>query len=110
MARAAAGVWLLLHLFMVAAIPVADGAVSHTDRVVVHIEDADGGNCPASHGPEHCTLCQYAHGLRALPGTAESAPAALPAAEQAPIAARQTRPVAASFLAGHSSRAPPVLG
>lgn len=109
LARAVAALWLVLHVFTVAGLPVVDGLADHPDAVVAHIEDADGGNCPASHD-DSCDLCQVAHGLRAL--------AAAPAGYGLPVVERRapaphgvlTHPGAFAFLDGNSSRAPPVLG
>jgi len=108
LARVLSGLWLLLYVGMVAGAPVADGLVDHHETVVVHIEDADGGDCPTSHGPEACEICQLVNGLRAV-----LAPASLDiefAAAEASVAsgARGTAPVALTFLDGRSSRAPPL--
>jgi hypothetical protein len=109
LARVLASLWLVLHVFVVAALPVADGFADHGGPVVMHVEDADGGDCPSPHG-ESCELCQFAHGMRAL--VARSADFTAPVIERrvaAPDAA-QHAPAAFDFLDGHSSRAPPALG
>lgn len=109
LARVVASLWLVLHVFVVAALPVADGFKDHGAPVVMHVEDADGGHCPASHG-ESCDLCQLAHGMRAL--VVRSADITAPLIERrapSPNAA-QLAPAALEFLDGHSSRAPPALG
>jgi len=110
LARVLAGLWLVLHVFVVAAAPVADGLVDHGDAVVVHMEDADGGQCPASHGPEACDLCQLAQGMRGLAGQAKALTVPAVARASALPVSRVTHPVAFEFLEGHSSRAPPALG
>ncbi|HRQ79074.1 MAG TPA: hypothetical protein PLY94_10805 [Gemmatimonadaceae bacterium] len=109
LARLLVGLWLVLHVFTVAAAPVADGFVDHRDEVVVHIEDVDGGKCPPAHS-DACDLCQFSHGLRAI--AAGSAGIGLPAVERrSPTpAAALALPADFAFLDGHSSRAPPALG
>jgi hypothetical protein len=104
-----AGLWLVLHVCVVAVSPVADGFADHSDAVVQHIEDADGGECPTSHG-DLCELCHFAHGLRALEarGADVCVPAATPQV-RAPATA-VALPTALEFLDGRSSRAPPALG
>lgn len=107
LARALAGVWVLLHLLLVAGAPVLDAAVGHADRVVAHWEDADGSDCPASHGADQCQLCQSLVKARAL--ASGDAPPAIPesAQQQRSERARLATP-ALAFLDGHSSRAPPL--
>ena len=110
LARVLVGLWLVLHVFVVAGAPVADGLVDHADAVVVHMEDADGGPCSSSHGPEACDLCQLAHGMRGLAGQAKELTAPVVARAATLPTSRATHPVAFEFLDGHSSRAPPALG
>jgi hypothetical protein len=109
LARALASLWMVLYLGMVAAAPVADGFVDHDQPVAMHIEDAEGGDCPASHSGEACDICQLAHGLRAVlaPQTVVIPSAA--ALEIAALGARGVAPVELSFLDGRSSRAPPLV-
>lgn len=109
LARVLAGLWLVLHVFAVAGLPVADGFADHGEAVVVHVEDADGGDCPSPHG-ESCDLCQMAHGLRAL--EARGAELRVPTVERQVLAPARAlaHPAALEFLDGRSSRAPPVLG
>lgn len=109
LARLLVGLWLVLHVFTVAAAPVADGFVDHGEEVVVHIEDVDGGQCPPAHS-EACDLCQFSHGLRAIAGG--PADLGLPMVERrSPTpAAAVALPADFAFLDGHSSRAPPALG
>jgi hypothetical protein len=104
-----AGLWLVLHVFTVAALPVADGFADHGTAAVAHFEDADGGTCPASHA-HGCDLCQFAQGLRAI-GGAES-DFLLPAADDGAALPQGRLTVLGdlAFLDGHSSRAPPALG
>jgi hypothetical protein len=98
---------MVVHLLVVAAIPVADAFAGHTDEIVAHWEDAERSDCPAEHPAGDCQICQLLVSGRALP-----APSATPAFE----GARETRlpnghdriVAAATFLAGHSSRAPPL--
>ena len=107
-ARLLASLWLALYVGVVAGAPVADGFVDHDEQVVVHVEDADAGDCPASHGSEACDICQVAQGLRAMPALAS---AEIPvAAERGRVApgARGVAPVELNFLDGRSSRAPPL--
>jgi hypothetical protein len=108
-ARLLAGVWMVVHLLIVAAVPVADAHMGHTDEIVAHWEDAEQSDCPASHPAGDCQLCQVLVSARALP--AQSATPVLLAAEGSRLPAGYERvALAASFLAGHSSRAPPLLG
>ncbi len=109
-ARVLLGVWSALYLLVAAAAPVADGFVDHSTEIVVHVEDADGGHCPASHGSEACDLCHLLQGARAVP---PSAPSIASVVDRDPASAYATGddvPAQLAFLAGHSSRAPPVLG
>lgn len=109
LARALAGLWLVLHVFMVAGLPVADGLTDHRDAVVVHVEDTDGGDCPSPHD-ESCDLCQFAHGMRAL--VARGADLSAPVITRRALVpdAASVVPAEFEFLDGHSSRAPPALG
>lgn len=109
LARVLAGVWLLLHVFTVAALPVADGLADHSDAVVAHIEDAEGGHCPASHHAS-CDLCQFAHGLRAVAGDAGAYAIPAVSRQSLPPVGTVTLPGDLAFLDGHASRAPPALG
>lgn len=94
---------------MVAALPMADGLTDHRDAVVAHVEDADGGDCPSSHG-ESCDLCQFAHGMRALVATESGLHTPVIARRASVPDARFVVPADFAFLDGHSSRAPPALG
>jgi hypothetical protein len=108
LARVLSGAWLLLYVGLVAGAPVADGFVDHGQEVVLHVEDADGGHCPASHGAEACDICQLAQGLRAistplvieLPRVADVGTVA--------VGVRGVAPAELHFLDGRSSRAPPL--
>jgi hypothetical protein len=102
------GLWLLFYVGLVAAAPVADGFMDHGEQVVLHIEDADGGHCPDSHGGDACDICQLAQGLRAV-----AAPISIEMSRVADIGtpaagARGVAPVEMHFLDGRSSRAPPL--
>lgn len=110
LARVLAGLWLVLHVFVVAGAPVADGMVDHAEQVVVHVEDADGGPCSSSHGPEACDLCQLAQGFRGVASQAKGLDVPHVAQQAGQPTSRLTAPAAFEFLDGHSSRAPPVLG
>lgn len=106
--RALAGLWLLFYVGLIAGAPVADGFMDHGQQVVLHVEDADAGHCPASHGSEACNICQLAHGVRAVatPVSIEfprAADAGAPA-----TGARGVAPIELHFLDGRSSRAPPL--
>lgn len=109
LARLLVGLWLVLHVFTVAALPVVDGFVDHGDAVVAHIEDVGGGNCPPNHAGA-CDLCHFTQGLRAV--TARATSGALPVIERSTLApdralAHPAEPVASG---SHGSRAPPALG
>lgn len=108
LARLFAGLWMLLFVAVVAGAPVADGFVEHGEPMVVHIEDANGGHCPASHGADVCELCQLAQGLRAVLAQADvEIPETDDIVGTAP-GARGVAPVELQFLDGRSSRAPPL--
>ncbi len=109
LARVLAGLFLLLHVFTVAALPVADGLADHSDAVVVHIEDAEGGHCPASHHAS-CDLCQFAHGLRAVASDAGAYGIPAVSRQSLPPVDALTLPGGLAFLDGNASRAPPALG
>jgi len=107
-ARALAGLWLLFYVGLVGASPVADAFVDHGSDVVVHVEDAEGGHCPASHGDQLCEICQFATGLRALQSEADVSLSAAGRASALAPGARGTAAVELHFLDGRSSRAPPL--
>jgi hypothetical protein len=107
LSRLLAAVLLVLQIFVVGAVPVLDAATDHVDRVVVHVEDAQQGDCPASHDAEDCQLCQLLSAVRGMPAergtpTVPTVALALPQ----PVDAEDDVP-ALVFLAGNSSRAPP---
>ena len=107
LARLFAGLWMVVHLLIVAAVPIADAHMGHTDEVVAHWEDAEQSDCPASHPVGDCQLCQVLVSARALP--AQSATPMFMEAEGSRLPIGHERAVfAATFLAGHSSRAPPL--
>ena len=110
LSRALVGLWSLLYLLLAAGVPVVDGFADHDAEVVAHIEDADGGDCPASHGTEGCELCHLVQGARALPTAAPSLSWAADAKSSGPVPGRVHAPAAFAFFDGHSSRAPPALG
>lgn len=106
-ARVMAGLLLVLQVFAVGAVPVLDAASDHSDRVVVHIEDAQQSDCPASHDADDCQLCQVLSSLRGLPGAAGALPQPTgPRAVALPLDVVEGAPTL-GFLAGNSSRAPP---
>lgn len=107
LARLLAGLWVVVHLLVVAAVPVADAFAGHADEIVAHWEDAEQSDCPAEHAAGDCQLCQLLVTGRALP--ASSATPSLVGAEASRIPVGHDRAaLAASLLAGHSSRAPPL--
>lgn len=106
-ARVLTGIWMVLHLLLVAGAPVADAAMGHADQVVAHWEDSEGGDCPTSHGAEDCQICQVVVKSRALAASAASPAIAQTAEQQRSERARAVVPGFA-FLEGHSSRAPPL--
>lgn len=108
LARALASLWMVLYLGMVAAAPVADGFVDHDQPVAMHIEDAEGGDCPASHSGEACDICQLAHGWRAAIAAADVAVPAAADRDGSDAAARDVAVAPLTFLEGRSSRAPPL--
>jgi hypothetical protein len=110
LARVLAGLWLVLHVFTVAGLPVADGFVDHGDAAVAHFEDADGGTCPADHGTQHCDLCQLLQAGSAFQCSADTL-------MDAPVTEADRRPAAdvvlprhAATRVGRSPRAPPAIG
>ncbi len=108
LARLVAGIWLLVYVGLVGATPVADAFVDHGAEVVLHVEDADGGHCPASHGDELCQICQFAQGLRAVQAPSGVVLVSDVAASASAPGARGTAPSDLQFLDGRSSRAPPL--
>lgn len=108
MARLVAGIWLLFYVGLVGATPVADAFVDHGSEVVLHVEDADGGHCPASHSDELCQICQFAQGLRAVQAASAVVLAEDVAASASAPGARGTAAGEMHFLDGRSSRAPPL--
>jgi hypothetical protein len=107
LARVVAGLLLVLQVFVVGAVPVLDAAEDHSERVVVHIEDAQHNDCPASHDADDCQLCQVLSSLRGLPGEAGALPQPTgPRAVALPLDVVDGAPTL-GFLSGNSSRAPP---
>lgn len=107
-ARALAGLWLLFYVGIVGVSPVADAFVDHGSDVVVHVEDAEGGHCPASHGDQLCEICQFATGLRALQSQADVTVGAISGSARVAPGTRGAAAVELHFLDGRSSRAPPL--
>lgn len=104
--RALAPLVVALHLFLAVAVPVLDAQAAHADRVVVHIEDAQQSDCPASHTTEDCQLCQLLTSTRFGASTALAPlPPALQASPRPEDGTRQGQPAPA--IAGGGSRAPP---
>jgi len=107
MARMLVGMLLVLQVFVVGAVPVLDAGTDHAERVVVHIEDAQHNDCPASHDAEDCQLCQALSSLRGIPGAAGALPQPTgPRTVSLPMDVLEGAP-ALVFLSGNSSRAPP---
>lgn len=105
--RLLAVVLLALQVFVAGVVPVLDAATDHVERVVVHVEDAQQGDCPASHDAEDCQLCQVLSAVRGMPTEGGSMPVPMVArALPQPVDAEDRVP-ALVFLAGNSSRAPP---
>jgi hypothetical protein len=98
---------LVLQVFVVGVVPVLDATTDHVERVVVHVEDAQQGDCPASHDSEDCRLCQVLSAMRGMPTEGGSMPVPMAArAFPQPVDAEDRVP-SLVFLAGNSSRAPP---
>jgi hypothetical protein len=104
--RLLAATLLALQVFVVGAVPVLDAATEHVDRVVVHVEDAQQGDCPASHDAEDCQLCQVLSAVRGMPAERATPPLSAVALALPPMDAEDRVP-ALVFLFGNSSRAPP---
>lgn len=105
--RVLAGVLAALQLFVGAAVPILDAEAGHHQPVAMHIEDATQDSCPAAHDAASCQLCQLLTAVRGF--------AAGPGVPDLPAIARRVAPVAdqpvalaAGFLDGHASRAPPL--
>ena len=98
---------LVLQVFVVGAVPVLDAAADHSEKVVLHIEDAQHNDCPTSHDADDCQLCQVLSSLRGLPGAAGALPQPTgPRAVALPLDVVDGAPTL-GFLSGNSSRAPP---
>lgn len=95
-----------MQLGLAGGLPLLDAAVEHPDTPVSHVEDASGGDCPASHG-HHCDICQLLAGARALPLPAGH-PSVVDVERRQPAPQSQHLVASAVFLDGHSSRAPPL--
>lgn len=106
-ARAVAALLLVLQGFVVGAVPVLDAETDHSGKVVVHIEDAQQSDCPATHDAEDCQLCQVLSAQRGLPAAAGALPQPTgPRIAALPMDVRDGAP-SLVFLAGNTSRAPP---
>lgn len=101
------GFWVVLHLLLVTGAPVLDAAVGHSDPVVAHWEDSEGGDCPTSHGSDECQICQVVLKARAL-ASGGAAPAIPATADQQRAEGTRAATPSFAFLDGHSSRAPPL--
>ena len=108
-ARVLAGLLLVLQGFVTGAVPVLDGRADHSEKIVIHVEDAQEQNCPASHDAEDCQLCQAFSSLRGVPANAgaEGRPELVRVAG-APVDAVQGA-LSLVFLSGNASRAPPTI-
>jgi hypothetical protein len=107
MARVMAGVLLVLQVFVVGAIPVLDAGADHSEKVVLHIEDSQQSDCPASHDAEDCQLCQVLSAMRGLPVASGALPQPTgPRVLPIPTDDWDGAP-ALVFLTGNTSRAPP---
>lgn len=106
-ARVLAGMLLVLQVFVVGAVPVLDAGEDHSGKIVLHVEDAQQNDCPASHDAGDCQFCQAISLLRGLPvgGDATPQPTGLRALAL-PMDVREGAP-ALVFLSGNTSRAPP---
>jgi hypothetical protein len=108
-ARAVAGVWMLLHLLVVAGIPVVDGLAEHDSPTVAHIEDLGNTDCPTQHaGHGACDLCQIVKSGRVAVASVPGLPVPAVTSVATPTRDRANAPVALVFLDGRSSRAPPL--
>lgn len=107
-ARALAAVWLMAYAAIGVGFPVLDAQTDHADRVAAHWEDASDTNCPPTHDPAVCQVCQQLGAAGKIPS--ERAVVAGPSERSArpPLDAQQRpwRSVAAAIL---STRAPPVI-
>ena len=105
--RVMAALLLMVQLFAVGAVPIFDGRADHSEKVVLHVEDAQERDCPASHDAGDCRLCQVLCSLRGLPSNvgAEGRPALVRVAA-APVDVVDGAPTLV-FLSGNASRAPP---
>jgi hypothetical protein len=106
-ARVLAGLWMVVYLVVVTAVPVADAYVGHGDEIVAHWEDAEQSNCPASHAAGECQVCQILVSARALPAS-HVTPSLLGSDASRLPADAQRIALTATFLTGNSSRAPPL--
>jgi len=106
-ARVVAGTLLVLQVFAVGAVPVLDALSDHSERVVLHVEDAQNNDCPASHGAEDCQLCQVLSAMRGLPVASGALPQPIGASALAVPTRDRDGARALGFLNGNTSRAPP---
>ena len=106
--RVSAALVLLLHVFVVGLLPVADAraeAAGSTATAAAHVEAPESGRCPSPHD-EACQLCP----LLRIAGQA-SAPVSLPLVARSvalPIVAREARAVAGASASTDRARAPPI--
>lgn len=109
LARAVAGVWMLLHLLVVAGVPVVDGLADHESPSAAHIEDLGNTECPTQHaGHGACDLCQIVKSGRVSVAAVTALPVPSLTTTATPTRDRANAPVALVFLDGRSSRAPPL--
>ncbi|MEX2180808.1 MAG: hypothetical protein WD771_02090 [Gemmatimonadaceae bacterium] len=107
-ARVIAGLWLLAHVGVVAAVPVIDARAGHADRVVAHWEDANDTSCPAQHDLAACQLCQQVVAAGKVTGATTALVGVLTPAERPPVDVRE-RPHRSVASANPSTRAPPAI-
>lgn len=104
-ARAVAAVWLAVYVLLVAVVPLADARAEHAP-VAAHWEDAQGGDCPASHDARVCQLCQVVTSAGLVSMDAPALGTA-PVVRRALASAGADQARRAPARAGPASRAPP---
>ena len=105
--RALMGVWLAIHVAIVAAAPIADAKADHAERIVAHWEDGQQRNCPPLHDPSACQLCQVVSATFGGTAGASLAPVCLVSVVATLPRGHETVALAAALRGSPAPRGPP---
>jgi len=108
LARVIAAAWLVVYAAIGVGFPVLDAQTDHSDRVVAHWEDASDTDCPPTHDPAVCQVCQQITAASKAPADRAIGESDAARSTEPPLDA-QRRPLRSVAAAIPSTRAPPVI-